>query len=31
MVAFHLYSDDYNGWLPPNPDYQCPKMWACGY
>ena len=30
MVAQNLYADENAGWLPPNPDYQCPRMWVSG-
>jgi prepilin-type N-terminal cleavage/methylation domain-containing protein len=30
MAALHLYAGDNQDWLPPNPDYQCLKMWVAG-
>src|SRR5690242_7907630 len=30
MVALHLYADDSNGWLPPNPDWATNRMWVKG-
>ena len=30
MIALHLYADDANGWLPPNPDYASSNMWVQG-
>jgi prepilin-type processing-associated H-X9-DG protein len=30
MVALHLYADDANGWLPPNPDWATNRMWVQG-
>jgi prepilin-type N-terminal cleavage/methylation domain-containing protein len=30
IVALHLYSDDANGWLPPNPDWATNNMWVQG-
>jgi hypothetical protein len=30
MIALHLYVDDGNGWLPPNPDYSSSNMWVKG-
>jgi prepilin-type N-terminal cleavage/methylation domain-containing protein len=28
LLALHLYTADYQDWLPPNPDYQTNKMWV---
>ena len=30
MIALHLYADDANGWLPPNPDWPTTNMWVRG-
>lgn len=30
MIALHLYADDFNGWLPPNPDWPTTNMWVRG-
>ena len=30
LLALHLYSADFQDWLPPNPDYQTTKMWVSG-
>jgi prepilin-type N-terminal cleavage/methylation domain-containing protein len=30
LLALHLYTADYQDWLPPNPDYQTNKMWVSG-
>lgn len=30
MMALNLYAEEAGGWLPPNPDYQCLKMWVGG-
>ncbi len=29
-LALHMYGDDYNGWLPPNPDWATNNMWVRG-
>ena len=30
MLALHLYTADFQGWLPPNPDFDSAKMWVAG-
>ena len=31
MTALHMYADDFNDWLPPNPEDGDPNVWVSGH